>query len=443
MSENPIYRRASYGPSSPEVGKRGASTRRRIIEVSLELFAEHGFFGTSVDAIAKAADISRATLYQYFPGKDEIFLELLDECGRALFRVARRIGPLGPTEVGFDNLNWWLGEWSWVFEKYSTMFVQWTVVAGSESEVRPEINRFVVNYNERVSKRLEESKLVGVEPRVAAMVMTALVHRVNLFIHTDRAYGRDTQSIVDALSVFLQLFLFPETPASVLHSLKLRTVGVGAITLPERPSTEGLSLAERTEGLTKRAANTVRALVAAGAEQFRVKGYHRTSVDDIVEAAGFARGTFYKYFSEKQDLLTTLCIESANRALELAYELREIDFTDPGDNAPREWTKAFIEYTEHYAGSIEAWTERTVESKIVHDLGSYGQASLDISLLTVLAPYPRNYPFDPILSALILRALLVRLPQAAQEMEEPLTLDESIDLMLTAIRRGFFTAVEN
>jgi len=443
MSENPIYRRASYGPSSPEVGKRGASTRRRIIEVSLELFAEHGFFGTSVDAIAKAADISRATLYQYFPGKDEIFLELLDECGRALFRVARRIGPLGPTEVGFDNLNWWLGEWSWVFEKYSTMFVQWTVVAGSESEVRPEINRFVVNYNERVSKRLEESKLVGVEPRVAAMAMTALVHRVNLFIHTDRAYGRDTQSIVDALSVFLQLFLFPETPASVLHSLKLRTVGVGAITLPERPSTEGLSLAERTEGLTKRAANTVRALVAAGAEQFRVKGYHRTSVDDIVEAAGFARGTFYKYFSEKQDLLTTLCIESANRALELAYELREIDFTDPGDNAPREWTKAFIEYTEHYAGSIEAWTERTAESKIVHDLGSHAQASLDISLLTVLAPYPRNYPFDPILSALILRSLLVRLPQAAQEMEEPLTLDESIDLMLTAIRRGFFTAVEN
>lgn len=443
MSENPIYRRASYGPSSPEVGKRGASTRRRIIEVSLDLFAEQGFFGTSVDAIAKAADISRATLYQYFPGKDEIFLELLDECGRALFRVARRIGPLGPTEVGFDNLNWWLGEWSWVFEKYSTMFVQWTVVAASESAVQPEINRFVATYNERVSKRLEESNLAGIEPRVAAMAMTALVHRVNLFIHTDRAYGRETQSIVDALSVFLQLFLFPETPASVLHSLKLRTVGVGAISLPDRPSTEGLSLAGRTEGLTKRASNTVRALVAAGAEQFRAKGYHRTSVDDIVEAAGFARGTFYKYFSEKQDLLTTLCIESADRALDLAHGLRELDLTDPGDTAPSEWLKAFIEYTEHYSGSIEAWTERTADSELVHGLGAYAQASIDISLLKVLAPYPRTYPFDPILSALILRALITRLPQAAQEMEEPLTPDETIDLILTAIRRGFFTSVED
>ena len=109
MSENPITRRASYGPSSPDVGTRGANTRSKIVDVSLDLFGEVGFFNTSVDAIAKGAGISRATLYQYFPGKDEIFLELLEECGLALFRVARRIGPRGHSEVGFDNLNWLLG----------------------------------------------------------------------------------------------------------------------------------------------------------------------------------------------------------------------------------------------------------------------------------------------------------------------------------------------
>jgi AcrR family transcriptional regulator len=137
MSEASIVRRSSYGPSSPAVGARGASTRSRITEVSLDLFGRLGYFDTSVDAIAKAAGVSRATLYQYFHGKDEIFLELLNECGSALFRVARRIGPLGPDEVGFDNLNWWLGEWSWVFEKYSTMFVQWTAIASSDTKVRP------------------------------------------------------------------------------------------------------------------------------------------------------------------------------------------------------------------------------------------------------------------------------------------------------------------
>ena len=53
MSENPITRRASYGPSSPDVGTRGANTRSKIVDVSLDLFGEVGFFNTSVDAIAK------------------------------------------------------------------------------------------------------------------------------------------------------------------------------------------------------------------------------------------------------------------------------------------------------------------------------------------------------------------------------------------------------
>ena len=221
MSEASIVRRASYGPSSPAIGARGASTRGRITEVSLELFGRLGYFDTSVDAIAKAAGVSRATLYQYFKGKDEIFLELLNECGSALFRVARRIGPLGPDEVGFDNLNWWLGEWSWVFEKYSTMFVQWTAIASSDTKVRPEITRFVRSYNHRVAERLAASGLTGLDPEVAAMTMTALVHRINLFVHTDRAYGRSAKDAIDSLSVFLQLALFPDTPPAVLTSLRL------------------------------------------------------------------------------------------------------------------------------------------------------------------------------------------------------------------------------
>ena len=77
MSEASIVRRASYGPNSPAVGARGASTRTRITEVSLDLFGRLGYLDTSVDAIAKGAGVSRATLYQYFEGKDEIFVELL------------------------------------------------------------------------------------------------------------------------------------------------------------------------------------------------------------------------------------------------------------------------------------------------------------------------------------------------------------------------------
>lgn len=439
MSESQITRRASYGPSSPDVGTRGANTRGKIVEVSLELFGQVGFFNTSVDAIAKGAGISRATLYQYFPGKDEIFLELLDECGRALFRVARRIGPLGPTDVGFDNLNWWLGEWSWVFEKYSTMFVQWTAVASSETAVRPEITRFIGGYNQRIADRLESSGLKGIEAKAAAVTMTAVVHRMNLFVHTNRAYGRNTQSVVDSVSVFLQLMLFPETPDSVLASLDLSAVGHDAIDIPPMPDIAGSTTAERTVGLSKRAVNTVQTLVEAGAVQFRERGYHRTSVDDIVEEAGFARGTFYKYFSEKQDLLVALSADSATAAIDLADRITHIDPMSDDDCELRAWLDEYLHFLMRYSGTIDAWSERSVDSDIVSRLGAFAQAHVDRALLSLISSKTRDYPFDPVMSALIFRAVIARVPQATKELPTPLSRDEEIDLLTACIKRGFFT----
>jgi len=132
QSENETFRREGYGPSSLAVGERGARTRQRIVEETLRLFETQGFHATSVEGIAKAAGTSRSTLYQYFESKEQIFVELLDECGSALMRVVRRIGPLGPTRLGFDNLHWWLGEWAYVYDKYATMFVQWASVTASD-----------------------------------------------------------------------------------------------------------------------------------------------------------------------------------------------------------------------------------------------------------------------------------------------------------------------
>ena len=138
MSENgEILRRDGYWPASPVVGRRGARTRQRIVVETLKLFETQGFHSTSVDAIAKAAGTSRATLYQYFESKDQIFVELLDECGAALMRVVRRLGALGPTSEGFDNLHWWLGEWAWVYDKYATMFVQWASIDTPDTDPRP------------------------------------------------------------------------------------------------------------------------------------------------------------------------------------------------------------------------------------------------------------------------------------------------------------------
>jgi AcrR family transcriptional regulator len=48
-------------------------TEVRIVEAAAQLFAHHGFKGTTTRDIAQLADLNEATLFRYFPRKPELF----------------------------------------------------------------------------------------------------------------------------------------------------------------------------------------------------------------------------------------------------------------------------------------------------------------------------------------------------------------------------------
>jgi AcrR family transcriptional regulator len=52
--------------------RKKKATRDAIHHGAMRLFAEHGFAGTTIDEIAAAADVSRATVFTYFPTKEDI-----------------------------------------------------------------------------------------------------------------------------------------------------------------------------------------------------------------------------------------------------------------------------------------------------------------------------------------------------------------------------------
>jgi AcrR family transcriptional regulator len=261
-------------------------------------------------------------------------------------------------------------------------------------------------------------------------------------VHTDRAYGRSAKDAVDTLSVFLQLMLFPNTPPSVLTSLRLHAstdppADVDALKVPPAPDVEGLSISERTASLSKRAVNTVHALADAGAAQFRARGYRSTSVDDIVEAANVARGTFYKYFSDKQDLLAAVAAEIYGAGMAFAERIAHVDPVAK-KSTMRHWLGTYVEFYDRYSGCIEAWAEGTTDDPTIVGIGENGQVQMDIATARMLIRGPDRYPFDPVVSALILRALVTRVPQAALDLPEPIDDDELINVLMTCINRGFF-----
>jgi AcrR family transcriptional regulator len=72
--------------------KRGAQTRRRLVDAAATVFSEYGYTAARIADMVRMAGISHGNFYRHFPGKDEILLAVLEEPLAELRRASGR-GP--------------------------------------------------------------------------------------------------------------------------------------------------------------------------------------------------------------------------------------------------------------------------------------------------------------------------------------------------------------
>lgn len=73
---------------------------------------------------------------------------------------------------------------------------------------------------------------------------------------------------------------------------------------------------------------------------FEKNGTHLVSIDEIVKGAGVAKGTFYLYFKDRYDLISTLIIEKASKYMSLlSDEYKPRNFGDVSTSV-----RHYIEY---------------------------------------------------------------------------------------------------
>jgi len=388
-----VVRREPFG-ASPHVGERGTTTHRAILDGALEMFRERGFHGTRVEHITEAAGCSRPSFYQYFSSKDDVFWHLAGQMAKGMDDVAGSIGPNASDPRGVADVERWL-----------------EMLIDVQIRYRPIVDAFPTAFREPTEQFTQASGMghrlgsaiiasappTGRFPPGTAIAKVASTVTVRTIHHWQHSSAIPRPAFVTALAEMVHRLLHgpiagvntpppsdPPPPRRIPVPTFAGTTGIVEPARPRGRATRDRLLASATTVLSRR-------------------GYHEARVDDIVQEAAVSHGTFYRYFTSKEELFGVVAEAAFRDLFELISSFPPIDALDE----LRSWLERYFESFRANGGIISAWQEIDLDdpalrnytmdvSAAVHDhLGriiatrGFGPSSIDaLSLTAIIGQIP-------------------------------------------------------
>lgn len=143
---------------------RAPQRRQQLLEIAAEVFAKHGYHGTTTKALAEAAGITEPILYQHFSNKLDLFTTLIKEVGKEV--IAGWKARLDEAATPEARLTALLGANPATHERgrgvYRVIFQAMTD-AGVDPRVRRAINHHIRELHRVITveiKSLQDAKIV-------------------------------------------------------------------------------------------------------------------------------------------------------------------------------------------------------------------------------------------------------------------------------------------
>jgi AcrR family transcriptional regulator len=420
-------RRSGYAPAANAgVGRRGLHTRDRILGCAADVFLTNGFHATSLDAIAKAAHASRATVYQYFAGKEEIFGELSALAERDVLAHGEHLGQLGPTIGGIKALHSWLVEWADIYDAHAAVFAEFPGIGTPTGLAVIDAGTAADQFNETVTERLRRMCLRDLDADDAAAALGRIPHMVHLYGYRGMLPLPARGTVTWSLTVALQLMLFPETPDGVL-----RTVAPEVPTGPARTPPSALDGSAATSVAIDASGSPIpQDVLSVSSALFAERGYYAVGMEEIAAAADVSRATLYRYFSTKDTILAEL-----TRRAVAEIEKHAAALPDVAAGSLTEWMLGYVGFHRTYRGVIRAWFDGTVaeqlsDADVDHGIGAIFHA---VSALLSTVDLPAGVDAD--VASAVFVAVLGRMSEPTGG-GLPSSDEQAAVLMVTLLRRS-------
>jgi AcrR family transcriptional regulator len=133
-----------------------------------------------------------------------------------------------------------------------------------------------------------------------------------------------------------------------------------------RPSLGGGAPAQDRE-LRAQGRETVRKLLEAGIIEFEERGFQGVRVDDVVQRAGISHGTFYLYFSNKEDLFKALLRDTLHDMEIVAGDFPVVTGDQTGLTVLRLWVRKFFDAYATHATVLRTLSSANAPAEIFAD----------------------------------------------------------------------------
>ncbi len=357
-----VTRRAPFS-TNPQVGARGQRTQQRILDAALQVFGDEGYYPSRIDRITERAGCSRASFYQYFSSKEEVFQQLTGQVARQLSASTEALDLLTPDRAGWETIRTWVARHGEIYRRYEPAFHAFQAASESDDAVASGSVRWQERNIARVRSRISTTILA---PRQLDPVLMLLLqgmtrtHDMAGILRSAVPDGYPEDRMADALTDVFHRSLFgldervnvhppATTPPPVLRFDPL----IRSAFAPGEPDGD----------LTAAGRHTRAALMDAGRDVFVRLGYHRARVDDVVKAAGVSHGAFYRYFENKDQLARILTARAMQTVSEVLGDIptAEADGDLPTRAALRRWLRRYNRTQADEAAMLRVWVDATVQ----------------------------------------------------------------------------------
>jgi TetR/AcrR family fatty acid metabolism transcriptional regulator len=171
----------------------------RILEAAVKVFAEQGFFQSTVSQIAREAGVADGTIYLYFKNKDDILVQFFSYKTRQVF--ARFSEEVDGADNAVDKLRNLIRRHLEEFQNDRNMAIVYRAETHQNSRlVEAQIKEMSEMYLDIVSEIVEQGQEEGVIRRdlylslVKRFILGGVDEVINTWIHADGKYDLVTMA---------------------------------------------------------------------------------------------------------------------------------------------------------------------------------------------------------------------------------------------------------